>query len=122
MGVSMNLPLFLDAILTVAVVTLIGFLVSVAIQLQKTLASADRLLKNIDDKVEPISSNLISSLERVNGDLGRIDDVVKTIQEMSERVQNTMEVVREVITSPLVKVASFSAGTREAIKKFISRD
>lgn len=118
----MNLPLFLDAILTVAVVTLIGFLVSVAIQLQKTLASADRLLKNIDDKVEPISSNLISSLERVNGDLGRIDDVVKTIQEMSERVQNTMEVVREVITSPLVKVASFSAGTREAIKKFISRD
>ncbi len=118
----MNLPLFLDAVLTVAVVTLIGFLVSVAIQLQKTLASADRLLKNIDDKVEPISANLISSLERVNGDLGRIDEIVKSIQEMSERVQNTMEVVREIIASPLVKVASFSAGTREAIKKFMSRD
>lgn len=116
------MPLFLDAVLTVAVVALIGFVISAMIQLQKALVSADRLLKNINDQVAPISSNLISSLERVDGGLGRIDEVVRSVQEMSERVQHTMEVVREVITSPLVKVASFSAGTREAIKKFISRD
>jgi uncharacterized protein YoxC len=121
-GGSMNLPLFLDAVLTLALVTLVGFVISVLIRLQRTLESADRLLQHLDEQVDPISRNVIGSLERINGDLGRVGEVVRSLEEMSRRVQATMELAREAIASPLVKVAGFSAGTREAIKRFISKD
>ncbi|MHB0975867.1 MAG: DUF948 domain-containing protein [Candidatus Aquicultorales bacterium] len=118
----MSLPLFLDAVLVAAIVGLVAFVINTTLKLNKTLNSADELLRNLNDQVEPISKNLVSSLEKVDGDLGRISEVVRSLEEMSNRVQSTMEVAREAIASPLVKVASFSAGTREAFKKFISRD
>lgn len=118
----MNLPLFLDTILVISIVALVAYLVTVLIQLRKTLASAEELIKNVNTQITPLSANLNEAVERVNKELDRVDVVVGSVQEMSERVQVTMEIIREVITSPLVKVASFSAGTREAIKRFISRD
>lgn len=117
----MNWSLALDFVLTIAIIVLIVFVITVLVQLTRTLSSLNQFIKDTDRGLIPALEELQLLLKRANGELGRIDEIVSSIQDISDKVQTTMRIAQDIVSSPLIKVASLSAGTREAIRKFIGR-
>ncbi len=72
--------------------------------------------------MQPFFVKVNGTLDKVNGELARVEDTISTVREVSERIQITMRIAQDIVSSPLIKVASFSTGTKEALKKLISRD
>lgn len=122
------ISLVITIVLTVAVLVLIWYAISALIQLRKTLLSAEKTLMsmdvlttNIDKKLEPLLGDMHSVVKRADRELGRVDDVMSTVKDIGDKVNAVTRVVHEVVSSPLIKVASISAGAKEAIKKMVGR-
>lgn len=85
-------------------------------------ALAARLRQRSDeviDELVPLMKNLNKTLEEVNAELDRIDELVGRVEHLSERVTSGVAAVREVLASPLGKLAGLSAGARAAIEAFV---
>lgn len=117
----MNWPLILNAALVLAVVALAVFFIMVLIQLTKTLSSINEFVKEINRDIPPLLTKLQTTIDEVNDELGRVDEIVQTVQEVSEKVSVTTSVAQEIISSPLIKVASISAGARKAIDTLMGK-
>ncbi len=113
--------LVLGVILTIALLVLIGFAVSALIQLKKTLVNVDTLVVNMDGQLKPLLNELNDTVKRVNSEIGRLDDIIGTVKDIGDKVSATTRVVNEIISSPLIRVASISSGAKEAIKKFVGK-
>jgi len=108
-------------VLTIAALILFWFAISALIQLKKTLESIDTLAGNVDNQLMPLLTDLHEAVNKVNTELNRIDEIVLTVRDIGEKVNATTRVVHEIISSPLIKVASVSAGAKEAVRKLVSR-
>lgn len=117
----MNWPLVLNTALVVAAVALAVFFILVLIQLTKTLNSINEFVKEINRDVPPLLTKLQTTIDEVNDELGRVDEIVQTVQEVSEKVSVTTKIAQEIVSSPLIKVASISAGAKKAIDTLMGR-
>lgn len=122
------ISLVITIVLTAAVLVLIWYAISALIQLRKTLLSAEKTLMsmdvlttNIDKRLEPLLDDMHSVVKRADRELGRVNDVMSTVKDIGDKVNVVTRVVHEVVSSPLIKVASISAGAKEAIKKMVGR-
>lgn len=120
--------LVIGVVLAVATLILIWFAISALVQLRKTLVTAEKALSNVDvlvvsinDKLGPILQDLHGVVKQADRELNRVDEVVGTIKDISDKVNAVTRVVQDVISSPLIKVASISAGAKAAINKLTGR-
>lgn len=117
----MNWPLVLNVILVVVATALAVFFIMVLNQLTKTLSSINEFVKEINRDVPPLLTKLQTTIDEVNDELGRVDEIVQSVQEVSEKVSVTSRIVQEIISSPLIKVASFSAGAKKAFDTLVGK-
>ncbi len=117
----MNWYLVFYAVLTVLAVVLVFFIGSVLLNLAKTLNSLNALIIDVRSEVTPLLSELRTTLCQVNNELTTVDDIVKSVQEVSEKVNAVTAVAQEIISSPLIKLASFSAGAKKAVSTLLKR-
>ncbi len=115
----MSLNLAMDIILVILAAILTLFFVYVLIQLSKTLGSINELIKDVNKQVPSLLEKLQITIDEVNSELGQVGEIVKSVEEISDKVNTTTNVVQEIISSPLIKLASFSAGAKKAISTLI---
>lgn len=121
--------LVMGIVLTAATVILVWFAVSALIQLKKTLLNVDTLVINMNEQLNPLLDDLHDAVKKVNNEMDRYEDVVGTVKDIGDKVSAVTRVVHEIVSSPLLKVASISAGAKdvitagakEVIKKMVKR-
>lgn len=117
----MSLLSLIEIILAIAVLVLIGYTVFTLIQLRKTLVSIDTLAVNVNKQIDPLLEDLHSVVKQINNELDQVDDIVLNIRDIGDKVNATTRLAHDLISSPLIKIASISTGTMETIKKLVSR-
>jgi len=50
-----------------------------------------------------------------------VDDIVESVQEVTDKISSTTRIAQEAISSPLIKIASYSFGARKALKSFLKK-
>ena len=86
-----------------------------------TFSRLNIFLKRLDEEVIPLLSRLQVTLDEVNGQLGKLDDMMGILVGVTERVDHTTRTVSSAIASPAKKVAGLSAGVSEAITSLVNQ-
>ncbi len=108
-----------DAIIII-VALIVGFSLSYAfVHLGRALRNVASFVRALEGEMMPILSNLNQTIEEINNEIERVNELVERVEEISEKVSAATVVVREIISSPVVKIASFSAGAKKALSTFV---
>ncbi|RJQ33132.1 MAG: hypothetical protein C4562_01575 [Actinobacteria bacterium] len=76
------------------------------------------LLKNVTNDLTPIMKQLNTTVEEINTELARLDEITKAAEDVVEKVSTTTRIAQEAVSSPLIKLVSVSAGLKKAINSF----
>ncbi|RJQ41824.1 MAG: DUF948 domain-containing protein [Gaiellales bacterium] len=85
-----------------------------------TFSRINDFLKRLDDEVIPLLSKTQVTLDEVNSQLGKVDDMLGTLVNVTNKVETTSRVMQSVVTRPVKKAAGLSAGVSEAVSHLIS--
>ena len=107
----MDWALFLNIVLAAVAITLTIFVSMALFQLY-------RLIRDFRQHIKPILSALQTTMEDVNAELERVDEIMKSAEQVSKKVDTTTQVAQELIASPLIRIAAMSAGIRKAVSTF----
>jgi hypothetical protein len=69
----------------------------------------------------PILSRLQTTVDEVNSELGKIDEITGSVVSVTGTIEHTTSAVQSAISTPVKKVAGVSAGIGEAVSSFVSR-
>lgn len=103
----MTIQAVLWIILTVAAVAVAVFIVLVLWQLFG-------ILGRVKEEVTPILRKVEQTIDEINQDLARVDDIIKTGEQVVDKVNTTTKIAQEAISSPLIKLVSMGAGVKRA--------
>jgi uncharacterized protein YpuA (DUF1002 family) len=84
-----------------------------------TFSRLNIFLKRLDEEVIPLLSKLQITMEEINSQLMKVDDMMGTLVGVTDRVDATTRAVSSAIVSPVKKAAGLSAGVSEAISSMI---
>jgi hypothetical protein len=77
------------------------------------------MLHDVNGEVVPILSRLQTTVDEVNSELGKIDEITGSVVTVTETIENTTTAVHSAISNPVKKVAGLSAGVESAISTFL---
>lgn len=101
--------------LTVAVSLLTIFLVPVLRNLASTIKSANKMLTRVDVETIEILKKVQISLDEINKELSRVDEIVADVQGVTDKVEHTAKLLSKVVSAPVVKISSYASGLAEAL-------
>jgi len=104
-------------IAAVAFVLLVGLLAVPILKLGRTLDEATLAIRKAHEGAQPILSNANETVTQVNSQLARVEGITANAQSMSSNVAALTSLVATTLGSPVVKVAAFSYGVRQAAAK-----
>jgi uncharacterized protein YoxC len=101
------------------------------LRLRHTVDAATRTLRDVADATGPMLGNVNTTVENVNTALGqvqtsldgvnlqlaRLDTITEHVQHVTANVANLSTVVTAAAANPLVKVAAFTYGVRNAASR-----
>jgi uncharacterized protein YoxC len=101
------------------------------LRLRHTVDAATRAMRDVADNTGPMLGNVNTTIENVNAALGqvqtsldgvnvqlaRLDTITDHVQHVTANVANLSTVVSAAAANPLVKVAAFTYGVRNATAK-----
>ncbi len=96
-------------------------LIYALIRLGGTLGSAEKLLTDVDTEIVPLLKQATETLDGVNTELDKVDVVMSSVVDVTEKVDQTTRVVESAITVPAKKAAAFGAGVSQAVSSFFNR-
>ena len=117
----MNWYLVLQVFLTVGLLVLIGVMVYALAQLSRTLRTLDELLGNVNRELPSILSKLQLALDGVNSELGRVEELVTSFQDVSLKVQSTTNLLQRAVATPALRLAGLAAGARATVANLVGR-
>ena len=104
-------------IAAVAFALLMLALTYVVLKLSKTVEETQRLVAGITDKTVPLLGEVTTSVVHVNQELTRVDAITANVQSISGNVSALTSLFAATLGSPIIKVAAFSYGVRQAANK-----
>ncbi len=113
---------FMQLVLTIGLLALIAFVIFVLAQLYRTLRRFEDLLVNLNEDLPPVLSKLQTTLDGVNSEMDRIEQLVATFEEVGAGVQSTTSFVRRAVSSPFIRVAGFASGAGAALSRLVGRE
>jgi len=75
----------------------------------------------LTDEVVPILNKAQTTVDGVNLELARVDEIMKTAVGATKGAEKTVQTVSSVVTSPVRKLSGFAAGAREAVATLRAR-
>ena len=75
----------------------------------------------LTDEVVPILNKTQTTVDGVNLELARVDEIMKTAVGATKGAEKTVQTVSSAITSPVRKVSGLAAGAREAVATLRAR-
>ncbi len=111
----MDWTAILEAALSFFLVVTALALAYVLLKVGGTFGRINIFLKQLDEEVIPLLSKLQVTMDEVNSQLAKTDDMMGTLVDVTDRVETTTRAVQLAVTTPVKKVAGFSTGVSEAI-------
>jgi uncharacterized protein YoxC len=104
-----------------AFVVLIIFIIPILLQLRRTLATLNQFVERAEREILPTLNKLQTTVEEVNQELAKVGDTTSSVQDAAKKIDNIVRLVQEIVSSPLVRVASISAGVQVAARSLLRR-
>ncbi len=111
----MDWTAILEAALSFFLVVIALALAYVFLKVGGTFARMNVFLKRLDEEIIPLLSRLQVTMDEVNSQLGKADDMMGTLVNVTDRVEATTRAMQMAVTTPVKKIAGLSAGVSEAI-------
>jgi uncharacterized protein YoxC len=97
-------------------------LVYLLVRLSRTVDELTKLVGGITDKTLPLLGEVTGTVTHVNDELVRVDAITANVQSISGNVSALTSLFAATLGSPVVKVAAFSYGVRNAASKRSAKD
>lgn len=104
-----------------ALVLLIAFIIPILLQARKTLATVNDFIESTEKEILPTLHKMQRTVEEVNEELAKVNETTASVQSAVSKVDNIARLAQEVVSSPLIKAASWSAGLQGAVRSFLKR-
>lgn len=85
-----------------------------------TFTRLNDFLKRLDEEIIPLLSKMQVTMDEVNTQLGKTDDMLDSIVDVTDKVESTTRALSSAINTPVKKIAGLSAGMSEALSSFLS--
>lgn len=99
----------------VAFVLLVGFLAVPLVKLGRTFDAATQAVKDLVDHTVPVLDESAVTVATTNGQLAKVDTMTTSAAEIGQNVSALTALVAATVGGPLIKVAAFSYGVRQAV-------
>ena len=96
-------------------------LVYALVRLGKTLKQAELLLGDVNNEVVPLLKQATETLDNVNEELVKLDTVMGTVVDVTEKVDATTRAMEAAVSMPAKKAAAFGAGVSQAFSSMLGR-
>jgi uncharacterized protein YoxC len=96
-------------------------LVYALIRLGRTLGQAEQLLGDVNGEVVPLLKQATETLDNVNEELQKLDTVMGTVVDVTEKVDATTRAMEAAVSMPAKKAAAWGAGVSQAFSSMIGR-
>lgn len=110
----------LEIVGLVAIILISAFAVVaviVAIPLFRLLNRVRFMADNLSESLVPMVEKLNDTITHLNTEVGSITDLTQSIASVVEQLEKVVRLARIVVTSPIVKLISASAGLISGMKK-----
>ncbi|HEX5494139.1 MAG TPA: DUF948 domain-containing protein [Mycobacteriales bacterium] len=97
-----------------AFVILVAFLAVPIVKLGRTLDEATLAIRKAHEGAQPILTNAVTTVDHVNSQLERVEDITRNAQAVSSNVAGLVSLFAATMGGPVVRVAAFSYGVRRA--------
>ncbi len=108
----------------IAAVAFVGFVGAVAyplIKLGKVLDETRHTVRGLSDGALPLLAEVTTTVASTNQQLGKVDTITDNVASVSTNVSALTSLFAATLGSPVVKVAAFSYGVRNALSGRKSR-
>lgn len=102
-------------IAAIAFVALVGFLALPLIKLGKVFDAATASVREITEHTLPVIDETATTVATTNTQLVKVDQITTSAAEVSQNVSALTALVAATVGGPLIKVAAFSYGVRQAM-------
>ena len=102
-------------IAALAFVGLVGFLAVPLVKLGRTFDAATQSVKQLTEHTVPVLDETAATVATTNAQLVKVDSVTTSAAEISQNVSALTALVAATVGGPLIKVAAFSYGVRQAL-------
>lgn len=103
------------SIILISVFSIIGIIVSVP--LFKMLVRLKQTAEKINDSLMPIADDLSITVKKLNDEIGTIGALTQSVSSIVEQLEKIIKLARILITNPVVKIVSATAGFMNAMSK-----
>ena len=86
-------------------------------QLAVVLQMTTKMIDDIRKETVPLLHEVTGTVTGVNKELDRVDGMVESAGHIVKNAERISAVVEQTVSSPLIKVAAFSAGAARAVRK-----
>lgn len=97
-----------------------GGLAYALLRLAGTFNEFATAIRDISQEVVPILSRVQTTVDEVNSELEKIDEITGSVAGMTGRLESTTSAVQEAVGAPVKKFAGFAAGVGEGVSRFIA--
>lgn len=98
-----------------AFLILVGLIAYPLIKLGKVLDETRNTVKGLSDGALPLLSEVTTTVASTNQQLGKVDTITDNVAQVSTNVSALTALFAATLGSPVVKVAAFTYGVRQAI-------
>lgn len=102
-------------IAAIAFVLLVGAVAVPLIKLGRVLDETRLAVKNLSDETVPLITEVTSTVSSTNHQLVKVDTITDNVAQVSTNVSALTALFAATLGSPVVKVAAFSYGVRQAM-------
>ncbi|MFE5243142.1 MULTISPECIES: DUF948 domain-containing protein [unclassified Streptomyces] len=101
---------------------LVSFLAVVLVRLAQTLKATTALVADVTEQAVPLLADASATLRSAQTQLDKVDAIASDVQEVTSNASALSTTVASTFGGPLVKVAAFGYGVRQAIGRRTSAE
>jgi uncharacterized protein YoxC len=109
-------------IMSIAGVTGVVLLAVGLVMMRRTLGVLRKGIDELRRETVPVVADLQASVDHVNRQLERIDDVVASVRSVSGTVDAASRLAYVTLANPVIKAVALGAGTAKAARSLRQRD
>ncbi|MFF8845960.1 DUF948 domain-containing protein [Streptomyces sp. NPDC015127] len=96
---------------------LVSFLAVVLVRLAQTLRATTKLVADVTEQAVPLLADASATVRSAQTQLDRVDAIASDVQEVTSNASALSTTVASTFGGPLVKVAAFGYGVRQALSR-----
>jgi hypothetical protein len=89
-------------------------------RLGSLLKRMTHILSSVDSRVLPLLTRVEATLDGVNSELSKVDQITGSVAEMVKAAEETTTALHNAVSAPLHKIAGLAGAVRGSVKSFVA--